>query len=169
MTDLPESMPSRPRPTFEELIARLEILQPALQSLVDQGIEVFSRVYPSAPRPPEARGKVWGVATINTHNGKPVNEELVLILDNGGSIVISKYNGSDHNAPDWRLNHNVPIEDNHTRSTEIMRFGPNSAATLPYDIEVSEYYKSQHVEFIGEPYVDKEPYINEFSATLTNL
>jgi hypothetical protein len=167
--------------SLESMRARLEVLQPSLEGLMQKALGIFDDVYPIAPHPSVSPDfPVYATHTADWCGDEkvPKGRELTIVLDAGKWIRIFRNTESSPDAfPRQRLWYSQTVDDGGTQKTNVIRTHSPTRIDSPYDIDVATYDQSGVCTgFIGYGYKGQDPFIlaadtalDEASQLISNL
>lgn len=167
------STPAGVDTSLPALEARLRILQPELEQLMDKALGLFDDVYPQAPHPAHAKkSPVYAVHTMDICpvEGVPMGRELTVVLGSSKWIrVFRNAESSSDRFPRQRLWVSRPEDEAHRRINVIRTHNPRRKE-YPYDVETVDYNeRGMCIGYVnGASYYGQEPFITEADLALDN-
>lgn len=159
--------------SVEAMEARLRLLQEPLGVLMTEACALFDDVFPQAGHPVTRPSyfPIYRTMSMNLcpQEGIPMLRELTVLLGAGKRIQIFRNSqGAPDNYPRKMLWVVKPKpEGEGKRKTTVLSTHAPSRSDLPLDIEVADYSpEGIFEEIVGEPYHDKEQFVEEGKAAI---
>lgn len=164
MTDRSET--DRVDNSLEAMRARLLVLQPSLEALMDKALNLFDDVYPQADHQRDCGDwpvyRTWS-ADLCPEKQVPMIRELTVVLGSGRWVRV--FRGTDSLPSEYPRKHLWlwrPNDDNR-RLTNVFHTHAPRRREFPFDVETADYNEAGTCQgFIGGgPYHEQEPFIEE--------